>query len=79
MTGLIEIKREIVDLVPVGLYLVSFETIYGNHCNEGKHECCIDHGCLDNGSEYIAEIKGNVEKITKDNYLKLGVRLFKYT
>ena len=70
-----QIKRTITDNVPVGLYLVHFETILGNRCNSGKHEDCLEHGCLDNEDFYIAEIDSSVTEITEDNYLNLPVNI----
>lgn len=66
------IKRTIFDNVPVGLYLVTFESIWDSKCNEGKHECCFEHGCGDNEPSYIAEIIPTVVKVTAKNYLVLG-------
>jgi hypothetical protein len=62
------IKREVIDLVPVGFYAVNFEPIYGNRCLEGVHEDCEKHGCFDYGQEYVAEIDASIEQITATNY-----------
>lgn len=67
-----KIKRTIVDLVPVNYYLVSFEAIWGTHCNPGKHDDCSIHGCDDNEPSHIAEVDGSVNKVTQDNYMQLN-------
>lgn len=70
-----QIKRVITDNVPVGLFLVHFETIMGNRCNDGKHEDCLEHGCLDNEDFYIAEIEHSIIQVTENNYLTLPVNV----
>jgi len=67
------IKRTVVDLVPVGMYLVTFEPVWNNHCNPGEHEDCLDHGCFDNGQDYISEVDPSITKVTEKNYLGLDV------
>ena len=59
--------------VPIGLFLVRFETIWGTPCNEGKHDDCLEHGCLDNEPSYIAEVDGSLTEVTLENWQELGV------
>jgi hypothetical protein len=66
-----QVKREIVESVPLGYWIVTFDTIWGQSCNEGQHNDCLEHGCMDNEPSYIAEIESIVTKITKNNYLTL--------
>jgi len=66
-----KIKRTVIDLVPVGMYLVTFNAIWNNHCNPGEHEDCLDHGCFDNGRDYISDVDSNIVKVTSKNYLEL--------
>lgn len=68
---LVEIKREVTDLVPIGLYAVHFEAIYGNKCLEGEHDDCLEHGCFDYGQEYIEEIEPSIDLVTSENYRNL--------
>ena len=65
------ITRQVIELVPIGAYAVNFEPIYGQRCLEGSHEDCIEHGCMDYGSEYVAEIEPTVTQVTSDNYKDL--------
>jgi hypothetical protein len=65
------ITRQVTELVPIGAYAVHFEPIYGQRCLEGSHEDCIEHGCMDYGQEYIAEIEPTVTQVTSDNYREL--------
>lgn len=68
-----QIKRTVVDLVPVGFYLADFEPIYSTRCNVGEHEDCLEHGCFDNNSEYVSEAIALIVKITAKNYRELSV------
>lgn len=68
-----QIKRTIIDLVPVGFYLTDFELVYNNRCNPGEHEDCLEHGCFDNDSEYVQEVIAHITKITAKNYKELSI------
>jgi hypothetical protein len=70
--GLVEVKRTVIDTVPIGYWLVTFEPIWGQRCNEGQHDDCMTHGCMDNEPDYIAEVDGAINKITRRNYYELG-------
>lgn len=70
-TTMQQVTRTIVDNVPVGLYLVTFESIWGSPCNVGEHDDCAEHGCVDNEPSYIAAIESSVTEVTADNYLTL--------
>lgn len=68
---MLKIKRTVYDNVPVGLYLVSFESVWSSPCNPGKHECCMEHGCMDNEPNRISDVDATVTKVTRSNYLEL--------
>ena len=59
--------------VPIGMYLVRFNPVWGTQCNEGKHDDCLQHGCLDNEPSYIAEVDGELNKVTTKNWQALDV------
>lgn len=70
---MVQVNRTIIDNVPVGLFLVTFETIWGAPCNSGEHDDCCEHGCDDNEPTYIADIEPTIAEITTVNYLTLPV------
>lgn len=72
-TTMQQVTRTIVDNVPVGLFLVTFESIWGAPCNVGEHDDCLEHGCLNNEPSYVAAIESSVAEVTVDNYLTLDV------
>lgn len=65
------IQRVITEMVPVNMYLVTFDTIWGQPCNPGEHNDCLEHGCMDNEPSYVAEIDPAVIQVTAANYTKL--------
>lgn len=65
------VKRQIIEQVPINYWIVSFDTIWGSQCNSGKHDDCLEHGCMDNEPSYIAEIEPRLERITTKNYITL--------
>lgn len=71
--SMMQVTRTVVDNVPVGLFLVTFETIWGAPCNSGEHDDCGEHGCDDNEPTYIADIEPTIAEITTVNYLTLPV------
>lgn len=64
------IERKILENVPVGLFLVRFDAVLGTSCNDGNHDDCLEHGCMDNEPSYITEIDYSLNEVTKDNYLR---------
>lgn len=70
-----KLKKTIEVDIPVGMYLVEFNTIWGSECNEGKHTDCMSHGCWDNEPSYVAEVDYTVTKVTKENMLGEGMDL----
>lgn len=70
---MVKIKRTVIDHVPIGLYLVTFERVYGAICNLGEHDDCLEHGCFDNDSNIVSEIAPQIERITRNNYLNLEI------
>lgn len=63
-TKMKQIKRTVIDSVPVGYFLVTFEPIWGCSEEEGYS------GVFE--PDYIAEVDGRIDKITAKNYLELN-------
>lgn len=63
-----KVKRISYDMVPVGLYYVQFNPILSSPCNPGKHDDCVDHGCMDNEPNRISEIDPVIIRVTEKNY-----------
>ena len=59
-----KVKHTVVDLVPVGLYLVEFTAIWGSRCSCEPHT----DDCLDHGTEYVADIEPSITRVTEKNY-----------
>lgn len=54
---------------PVGMYAVVFDTVWGSRCTEECTAEPLNHPCMDNEPDYIAEVDAKIVKVTLKNAL----------